>query len=73
MGLMGAIFGKSDTSSQEALLAEERRIADEEKLKADELALAQKEERTALSRRRLNMQGGGRQGLMFGGSQRGVA
>ena len=73
MGLMSAIFGKPDTSGQDALLAEERRIAEEEKLKAEELRLSQQEERTALSRRSKSMQGGGRTGLMFGGKQQGVA
>lgn len=74
MGLLSAIFGGGgDTSAQDALLADERRIAEEERLKAEELRVAQAEERKALELRRGNMQGGGRQGLMFGGNQRGVA
>lgn len=76
MGLLDSIFGGGSSSmsgSQRALVDEERKLSEEEQLKADELAREEEEARLGLKSRGQGMQGGGREGLMFGRSQQGVA
>ena len=75
MGLLDSLFGGYTSpigSTEKKLLSDEEKLAKEEQERADALALKQKEERTALKQRGQAMQGGGRTGLMFKGSQQGV-
>lgn len=74
MGLLSKIFGGStDTSKEDALLAAEKKAAAEDKAKYDALKRKQDEDRASLKARSTSMQGGGRKGLMYGGSSVGVA
>lgn len=72
MGLFSGLFGGGDDSGQRKLMEEENRLAREEQRKADELKAKESEGRRTLTARGKGMQGGGRQGLMFSRSQRGV-
>ena len=74
MGILSSLFGKKpDTREEAGLVAEEKAVAEEEKAKADALKRKQQEQRMALKARSTSLQGGGRKGLMFGGSAKGVA
>ena len=74
MGLFGKLFGYKSPigSSERALLAEEETLSAEDQAKADALKLEEEKKRKALKARQKGMRGGGRTGLMFGGSQQGV-
>ena len=75
MGLFSGLFGKKKKASDpagDALRAEEARVAQEERDRADALKRKQEEERLALKTRGATMQGGGRAGLMFGANRQGV-
>lgn len=74
MGLLSKLFGSDpDTSKEDALLASEKKAADEEKARYEALKRQQDEDRASLKSRSTSMQGGGRKGLMYGGSSVGVA
>ena len=75
MGLLSKLFGggSTDTSNEEALIAAEKKAADEEKARYNALKREQAEQRSQLKARSTSMQGGGRRGLMYGGNAQGVA
>lgn len=76
MGLLKSIFGGGTsgiTSQQREMLSEAKLQSEEDKEKFEALKRKQEEERLGLKQRGLAQQGGGRQGLMFGRSQVGVA
>ena len=68
---MGLIFNSKKPTSEEMLSAAEAQAkADEDEFKA--LQAQQKADAAAFKKRSQTMQGGGRQGLMFGGNAQGV-
>lgn len=77
MGLFSNIFGRSKKDPAIAEAADvatiEQEEADRKKAENDALLASQKKERNALKKRGTTMQGGGREGLMFGQNQAGVA
>ena len=80
MGLLSGIFGRSKTEDKldalkpeaQALYADVSKVAEEERKRFEELQKKQLEERIAYQKRQTNLQGGGRQGLMYGGNAMGV-
>ena len=76
MGFLSNLFSsyKSPIGAKEkSLLADEKARSAREQADADALKLKQEEERLALKQRGKAMRGGGRKGLMFRGSEEGVA
>lgn len=78
MGFLSRLFGKDkrdtvDTRDEEALLAEEARLAKEKEDEVNALEASRKKSASELATRGTNMQGGGRKGLMFRGNSQGVA
>jgi len=74
MGLISNIFGSNDTdtSAEQAMLAEEQKKTAEEEERLRKLQQDQDQANFEYKQRGSGQRGGGRTGLMFGGSQQGV-